>query len=122
MNAIKTALAQLEAAAAAGKLSASAAENIRTWLTQPYLRDYAAGVADHVAAEKWMELEDAFWTTIPFGTGGRRGRMYPRIAQTAFAGILRTARASMIHVQPFNSISSPTSNPITQIPLKEKWR
>jgi hypothetical protein len=25
----------------------------------------------------WKELDDAFWTVIPFGTGGRRGRMYP---------------------------------------------
>ena len=67
----------MEAAAAAGKLSAAAAANIRTWLTQPYLRDYAPQVAEHLAAEKWAELEEAFWTTIPFGTGGRRGRMYP---------------------------------------------
>jgi phosphoglucomutase/phosphomannomutase len=34
-------------------------------------------VAEHLAAEKWKELDDAFWTIIPFGTGGRRGRMYP---------------------------------------------
>ena len=52
-------------------------ENIHTWLTQPYFRDYAPQVAEHLAAGKWQELEDAFWTTIPFGTGGRRGRMYP---------------------------------------------
>ena len=77
MNTTTTALAQLEAAAAAGKLSASAAANIRTWLTQPYLRDYAPQVAEHLADGKWTELEEAFWTTIPFGTGGRRGRMYP---------------------------------------------
>ena len=77
MNPIKTALAQLDAAAAAGKLSPSAVANIRTWLSQPYLADYAPQVAEHLAAEKWPELEDAFWTTIPFGTGGRRGRMYP---------------------------------------------
>jgi phosphoglucomutase/phosphomannomutase len=72
-----TAIAQLEAAAAAGKLSASAVANIRTWLSEPYLAEYAPQVAEHLAAEKWQELEDAFWTTIPFGTGGRRGRMYP---------------------------------------------
>lgn len=77
MNEIKTALDQLETAATAKKLSASAVENIRTWLNQPYLRDYAPQVAEHLAAGKWRELEDAFWTTIPFGTGGRRGRMYP---------------------------------------------
>src|SRR5262249_23141848 len=34
-------------------------------------------VAEHVATEKWKELDDVFWTVIPFGTGGRRGRMYP---------------------------------------------
>ena len=28
-------------------------------------------------SEKWKELDDAFWTVIPFGTGGRRGKMYP---------------------------------------------
>jgi phosphomannomutase len=77
MNTINTALVQLEAAAAAGKLSAAAAANIRTWLTQPYLDEYAPQVVEHLAAGKWAELEEAFWTTIPFGTGGRRGRMYP---------------------------------------------
>ncbi|MEZ6077380.1 MAG: hypothetical protein R3C56_17425 [Pirellulaceae bacterium] len=25
---------------------------------------------------KWQKLDDVFWTVIPFGTGGRRGRMY----------------------------------------------
>jgi phosphoglucomutase/phosphomannomutase len=77
MKSSKPALAQLEVAAAAGKLSAAAVANIRTWLTAPYLRDYAPQVAEHLATEKWQDLEDAFWTTIPFGTGGRRGRMYP---------------------------------------------
>jgi phosphoglucomutase/phosphomannomutase len=77
MNTLKDALAQLDAAAAANKLSPSAVKNIRTWLEQPYLSEYAPQVAKHLAAEKWTELEDAFWTIIPFGTGGRRGRMYP---------------------------------------------
>src|SRR5882757_594262 len=29
------------------------------------------------SAAKWQVLDDVFWTVIPFGTGGRRGRMYP---------------------------------------------
>ena len=74
---IQTALAQLEAAAAAKKLSPKAVANIRTWLTEPYMEPYAPQVAEHLAAGKWQELEEAFWTTIPFGTGGRRGWMYP---------------------------------------------
>ena len=31
---------------------------------------------EHIELEKWKALDDAFWTVIPFGTGGRRGRMY----------------------------------------------
>jgi phosphoglucomutase/phosphomannomutase len=77
MNESNTAMAQLEAAAAAKKLSATAVNNIRQWLQEPYLQAYAPQVAKHLAAQQWSELEDAFWTTIPFGTGGRRGRMYP---------------------------------------------
>src|SRR5687767_14512333 len=70
-------LDQLAAAAAAGQLTQSAAANIRIWLTNPRYAQYASQVADHIAAAKWKELDDSFWTIIPFGTGGRRGRMYP---------------------------------------------
>jgi phosphomannomutase len=70
-------LAQLEAAVAAGKLTPAAAANIRDWLTKPYLRQYAQPVLELIAGENWAELEEAFWTIIPFGTGGRRGRMFP---------------------------------------------
>ena len=41
------------------------------------MAEYAPQVAQHMADGKWKELEDVFWTTIPFGTGGRRGRLYP---------------------------------------------
>lgn len=70
-------LEQLEAAAASGQLSAGAVDNIRSWLTEPRYRAYAPLVAEHLAEGKWQALDDAFWTVIPFGTGGRRGRMYP---------------------------------------------
>jgi len=62
---------------AAGKLSPVAVENIRIWLIAPYLAEYAPAVAERIAAGKWQELDDVFWTTIPFGTGGRRGRLCP---------------------------------------------
>jgi phosphomannomutase len=71
------ALRQIDTAAAEGKLSQSAAENIRAWLTEPRYAEYAPEVAEHVAAGRWQQLDDVFWTVIPFGTGGRRGRMYP---------------------------------------------
>jgi len=67
----------LEAAAAEGQISPAAVENLRAWLSEPHLEEYAPQIAEHLASGKWKELDEAFWTTIPFGTGGRRGRMYP---------------------------------------------
>jgi phosphoglucomutase/phosphomannomutase len=74
---VTEALQQLDIAHATGKLTSAAEKNVRTWLTAPYLAEYTPAVVEHIAAEKWRELEDIFWTTIPFGTGGRRGRLYP---------------------------------------------
>lgn len=71
------ALSQLDQAASQQKLSAGAVANIRQWLTESRYAAYAPQVAEHIAAGKWKELDDAFWTVIPFGTGGRRGKMYP---------------------------------------------
>ena len=67
---------RLREAVAAGKLSASAAENIRRWLAEPQYAEYRPQVAEHVQNERWQALDDVFWTVIPFGTGGRRGKMY----------------------------------------------
>ncbi len=74
---IEAALAQLAEAADKKLLSAGAVKNIRAWLTEPRYHEYAPLVAQHLAAAKWKELDDVFWTIIPFGTGGRRGKMYP---------------------------------------------
>src|SRR3954447_6018986 len=76
-NESKTILEKVAQAAASAKITKSAAENIRAWLTEPRYAMYADEVAAHVAAEKWQTLDDVFWTVIPFGTGGRRGKMYP---------------------------------------------
>jgi phosphomannomutase len=59
------------------ELTSSAAENIRKWLTEPRYANYASQVVAHIEQGKWGALDNAFWTVIPFGTGGRRGRMYP---------------------------------------------
>ncbi|MEM6798135.1 MAG: phospho-sugar mutase [Planctomycetota bacterium] len=71
------ALPAVDAAVAAGKLTESAAENLKKWLTEPRYADYAAEVAAHVERGDWQTLDDVYWTVIPFGTGGRRGKMYP---------------------------------------------
>ncbi len=71
------ALAQLDAARRQQLVSASAAANIREWLVEPRYAEFAPQVAQHIAEGKWKVLDDVFWTVIPFGTGGRRGKMYP---------------------------------------------
>lgn len=71
------ALPAVNAATEAGKITASAAENLRDWLTEPRYAGYAEEVAAHVERGDWQTLDDVFWTIIPFGTGGRRGKMYP---------------------------------------------
>jgi phosphoglucomutase/phosphomannomutase len=74
---LKSTLRSLDEATAAQKLTADSAAMIRRWLTEPRYSQYAAEVAAHIAAGKWKQLDDVFWTVIPFGTGGRRGKMYP---------------------------------------------
>lgn len=73
---VQSALTAVEQACQDGKLTAGAVENIRCWLTENRYRDYRDRVLRHIDQEQWQKLDDVFWTIIPFGTGGRRGRMY----------------------------------------------
>jgi phosphoglucomutase/phosphomannomutase len=70
-------LTQVDSALRSKKISTDAARSIRAWLTEPRYAEYAPEVARQIAAGSWKQLDDAFWTVIPFGTGGRRGKMYP---------------------------------------------
>lgn len=56
-----------------GKLSPAAAKNLKQWLTEPKYQEYKAELGQLVQQEKWQQLEDSFYTIVPFGTGGRRG-------------------------------------------------
>ncbi len=76
-SAVQETLSAIDDAATGGKLSQTAVENLRCWLTEDRYAEYRDQIVDHVRAGKWQALDDAFWTIIPFGTGGRRGRMYP---------------------------------------------
>ena len=75
-------LAAIDAARAAGTITDHSAQTMRDWLTQPRYAEFAGELAtriDRAAHEPavWKELDDVYWTVIPFGTGGRRGKMYP---------------------------------------------
>ncbi len=67
----------IAAARAAGTITEHSATTMRDWLVEPRYAEFAADLAGLIDAEKWQELDDAYWTVIPFGTGGRRGKMYP---------------------------------------------
>ena len=76
-SSVDNSIEKLSAAVADGKLSQSAMDNIKIWLTDQRYEKYVDGIQEHISSDKWSELDDVFWTVIPFGTGGRRGKMYP---------------------------------------------
>tara|TARA_R110002049_G_scaffold72490_6_gene187419 strand:+ start:115610 stop:117442 length:1833 start_codon:yes stop_codon:yes gene_type:complete len=74
---VQSSLDAVNNALAAKQISETAVENLRKWLTEDRYQEYRDEVVQHIREEKWQQLDDVFWTIIPFGTGGRRGRMYP---------------------------------------------
>ncbi len=73
---IDQAISAAKQAVVDGQLTAAALENLQCWLTEDRYAAYQDSIVAHIAAGKWQKLDDVFWTIIPFGTGGRRGRMY----------------------------------------------
>ena len=71
------ALARLAEAESEGRVSASASANIRRWLTEAPFARYRGRLLEDIEQERWKELDDAFYAVLEFGTGGRRGKMYP---------------------------------------------
>ena len=74
-NNLDGSLAQVTAAVQNGQLSKAAAENLRTWLTQPQYAAYLRRLSQLIAGSEWTVLQDSFWERTPFGTAGRRGPM-----------------------------------------------
>lgn len=58
-----------------GELSSEAVANLTKWLEQPQYAAFRDEIAGLVEKGEWAELNDCFYTIIPFGTGGRRGPM-----------------------------------------------
>ena len=66
-------LTAIDAALTAGRLTEHSAKVIREWLTLPQFSAFADDLGQRIDQQLWQELDDAYWTVIPFGTGGRRG-------------------------------------------------
>ena len=68
---------KIDQAVEAGRLTPNAQRHVMAWLTETRYADYLPELLAHIERGDWKKLDDVFWTIIPFGTGGRRGRMYP---------------------------------------------
>jgi len=77
---------KIEAAVSRGELLESSARNIRRLLLSSQLNRYAQVVDELVERGLWTELNDRFYKTLEFGTGGLRGRTIGRIVTTAERG------------------------------------
>jgi phosphoglucomutase len=79
-------IANLERAVAAGELLDSAAKNIRALLAEASSDLYHRAIDELVAVKEWPELNDRFYKTLAFGTGGLRGRTIGKIVTKAERG------------------------------------
>src|SRR6266571_19016 len=77
---------KIERAIADGQLMDSAAKNIRNLLAGAASDLYSRVVEELVAGNEWAELNDRFYKTLEFGTGGLRGRTIGKIVAVAERG------------------------------------
>ncbi|HMJ06735.1 MAG TPA: phospho-sugar mutase [Chthoniobacterales bacterium] len=73
-------------AVAEGRLMESAAANIATLLQGAKPELYPRVVAELIASNEWSELNDRFYQTLAFGTGGLRGRTIGKVLTAAERG------------------------------------
>jgi phosphoglucomutase len=77
---------QIDQAVAAGRLMKSTAKNIRTLLCGATSDVYLQSVQELVNGSHWSELNDRFYQTLAFGTGGLRGRTIGKIVTAGERG------------------------------------
>ena len=77
---------KIEGAVTDGQLMESAAKNIRTLLAGAPSDLYLRAVEELADSSEWSELNDRFYQTLAFGTGGIRGRTIGKIVAKAERG------------------------------------
>jgi phosphoglucomutase len=76
----------LQQAVLSGALLASSAKNIEQLLARSSSPTYEQSIAELVEKQAWDELNDRFYKTLAFGTGGLRGRTIGKIVTAAEQG------------------------------------
>lgn len=56
-------------------ISQEALENLKKWLSGADYKEFWSIIEKMIKEKKFKELNECFYTVIPFGTGGRRGKM-----------------------------------------------
>lgn len=111
---LRHALQDVQQAVASEHLSTAAAENLTHWLKEPPYRRYFDDIAATIDAGDFSTLEDLFWQQIPFGTGGRRGKMSEFGSATMNAGRSPSPRTAW----PFTASRPPApSSPVPSSPV-----
>ncbi|MEP7072231.1 MAG: phospho-sugar mutase [Verrucomicrobiota bacterium] len=77
---------QIKRAVTSGQLRADAADNIARVLSGPEPQRAERAVAELIEAGAWEELNDRFYKTLAFGTGGLRGRTIGKVVTKAETG------------------------------------
>src|SRR5438876_9713624 len=77
---------KIECAVARGQLMQSTAKNIRSFLAGAPTDLYFNAIKQLADAAEWSELNDRFYQTLAFGTGGLRGRTIGKIVTAAERG------------------------------------
>jgi phosphoglucomutase len=72
---VATCLAAIDRAAERREISPEAVRNLTSWLTGSAFESYRGELIELIKQGQFAELDRLFWEVIPFGTGGRRGRM-----------------------------------------------
>jgi phosphoglucomutase len=57
------------------ELVEKAVKSLETWIAQPLFAAHRDPILAHVTNDKYALLLDSFYQLVPFGTGGRRGRV-----------------------------------------------
>ena len=78
--------ARIESAASAGQLLQSSAQNIVSMLGRSDSPIVEQSITELVEGGQWEDLNDRFFKTIAFGTGGLRGRTIGKIVTAAERG------------------------------------
>lgn len=80
-------LEKIETAGADGHLLENTVKNLKNWAGADFLPGWTqASIAELIEKESWDELNDRFYKTMAFGTGGIRGRTMGRIITAAELG------------------------------------